>query len=680
MVKTLFHRWKNRKHGFSRFRRLFRRDKTAEAVPTLRDDVTTRRSHGIGIAMVIGTLLLLGAGVAGAADVSAKIEPDRFPADRAGQLSVTVSGGSFDSPPSPAVPDGVTIRPYGQSRNVQIINGRMTQSLTQNYIVAANQPGEYTIPPFEVKVNGQTVTTDPVKFTVTAGNAPVPAPGGQSPPAASGSDSTGSAPASLGFLRLDFPKRSRDHLYVGEMAPVRITAYFPADVQVSLRSAPRPEGQGFTLNNLSEEPKQGSAELNGQTWRTVTWFAGISMAKAGEYPIAVSLDATVMVREKSNPQRSRPRSPFGGRSLFDDPFFDDFLNNAFTRTIPREVTLTSPGDPLEVRSLPQEGRPERFSGAVGQFSLGSFQLPADATTGEPQKIRVTVNGKGNFNRMEAPSLEPADAWKTYTPRTEFTSGDDASFSGHKTFEFSAVPQKAGEQKTRLAFSYFDPETAKYETVNSPEISLKVAGEDVKPMPPTVASGEEPAPPAGGDSTSEQAAGESHLAPPRLGSTVAVGTLEPLIYDPAYRIAVGLALAGIAGGFVIGAFRRKHGDPARMAARESQKNERAALSDAAAAAQRGDAGLFFAAARRALQVRLGARWNRSPEAITLAEARRHLPADSTALAIFRQADTVAYAPAGSGTGEELNRWNEALLEALEDIGDSSSGSANSADAS
>ncbi|MDF1812156.1 MAG: BatD family protein [Verrucomicrobiales bacterium] len=606
---------------------------------------------------VIAAFFLVFAISTHAADVSVRLQPNSFPVDRAGQLSVVAENGDFDEFPAPVPPPGVSIRQHGRSTNLQIINGQRSLLITQNFVVSADKPGEYTIPSFEVSIKGQKLRTDPVSFRVTASNAP---------PISSGSQTQGNATTSqgsTGFLRLDFPERDHKHLYVGEMAPVRIKAYFPEGSQIQLRSAPRPEGQGFTIHNISDEPEQNFEIVNGTRYRTVTWFAGLSMAKAGEFPVTVGLDATVMIREKAPRVRGRRTNPFdsffGGNSPFNDPFFDDFFDNAFVRTIPKEVTLVSPGDPLTIKPLPSEGRPENFSGAVGEFTLGGFRLPADARTGEPQKIRVTVNGKGNFDRLNAPTLEPADAWKTYKPKTTFSPGDVASFSGSKTFDFNAVPQKSGDQNLMLSFSYFDPSAEQYKTVNSTEIDVAVTGENVKSTEQIVSSAQNGSTPK---ANAEQTPQRTELAPIRSpgGSFV---SLLPLTKSVGFWTSVGIALLGIASGFVIKSARTRYNDPELVAARQSLKQEHAALHRAEEAVRKGDTGGFFASARQAVQEHYGQLWNHPAEAITLGELRQQLPGDCAAIELFSRADAIAYAPNSDNHAEDLKSWQRKLEEIL-----------------
>ena len=617
------------------------------------------------------TAIFTGLAAVSAAEVSVQIQPESFPTGRGGQLSITVTGGNFDGTPAPTVPDAVTIRPYGTSQNIQLINGRLSQSITQNFVVSAREPGSYTIPSFDVVVDGKTLRTDPVSFTVTAGSAPPNLSNPSAVPQGQTQSGTANAAVSESFLKLEFPPRDRDHLYVGEMAPVRIKAYFPAQSRVSLQSAPRPEGEGFTLHHLSDQPEQGTEIVNGQQFRTVSWFAGISTVKAGHYPIQVALDATVMVPEGSSSRRMRPPS-FFRNSLFNDPFFDSFFDSAFTNLVPHEITLSSNGDPLDIRSLPTEGRPETFSGAVGDFTLGSYRLPADAIAGEPRKIRVTIEGRGNFDRMSAPVLEPVGKWKTYTPRTEFKPGDATSFSGSKTFEFSAVPQSGGEQEIKLAFSYFDPSEGIYKSLSSPAIPLKVDGSaathPASSTTPTAAA--ETSATASGTPESSTGDGREEpsvdLAPPRL----ALGSGLPVLTTPGARPLLWTLVVGclvlVVAGFVAGGIRRQRSDPQRIATRKSERAENEALNQADAAARNGDAVAFFAAGRRALQTRLAAAWNCPAESLTVAELRQRLPSDSPALAIFRRADAMAYAPDSASDQFDAERWQAALNQALAEV--------------
>jgi len=621
------------------------------------------------------------------AEVTASIRPQSFSVTDAAQLSLTFEGASPDSRPTPPAVDGLTIRPYGQSSNTSIINGEVTRSVSLTYIVTAEKAGEYVIPAFDIKAGGTTLSTQAVQFSVLDA-APLPAPAPSNPAGSGAGTGSGSAANSqssnssdsdrFGFLRVEFPKRERDHVYVGEMAPIRIKAYFPADSRVSLTSAPRPEGQGFTLHRVSEKPQQSEETIDGKSYRVVTWYGGVSFVKAGEFPVSLSLNANVAVRQQKDDRKStgqnrgrRSRSPFGGNSPFDDPFFDqffggkdpfadDFFDDFFTPMVQREITLTSPGAPLDIQALPLDGRPDDFSGAVGDFKLGSYQLPADAHTGEPQEIHVTVEGAGNFDRMAAPHLSPADAWKSYDPKSTFKAGDVASFSGSKSFQFNAVPRKGGDQPLSLNFSFFNPDTQSYQSISTDPIQLTVSGDDVHDH---TASAQAPVEPAAKTANPPV----SQLAPLRPPSS-SRSSLRPLIATPGFWSVTALAGLLIFGSLIYSTWHRRHNDPRRLAEKQRDRQIHHALRNAEQAAQTGDATAFFEASRRAIQTRLASLWSCPPESITLADLRSRLPQDSPALELFARADALAYNanPQADTNRTDLAAWRDKLQHTLDSL--------------
>ena len=306
---------------------------------------------------------------------------------------------------------------------------------------------------------------------------PPNAPGPQA--AGEGEDDAGGK--RFGFLTVEPAANDRKYVYVGEIAPVRIRAWLPADSRANLRSGIQPEGKAFTLHNVSDQPQQTHEIKDGKRYLVVTWFGGISATKAGKYPASLSVDATVAVRDTTAPKpRRRDGRPFR-RSVFrqhlrgheraDDP---EGRHAQVGRSGNR-------GAPASGRRPPGRDSPERW--AIS--SSTRLEIPSDWKTGEPQQIRARLSGSGNFALMNAPGLSPSENWKTYPGKDEFTPGDVASFAGSKSFQFSAVPRKGGEQDVALAFSFFDPAAGAYKTITSPAKKIRVTGEDIaedKPQP------------------------------------------------------------------------------------------------------------------------------------------------------------------------------------------------------
>ena len=115
---------------------------------------------------------------------------------------------------------------------------------------------------------------------------------------------------------------------------------------------------------------------------------------------------------------------------------------------------------------------------MGEFKFDTIDIPPDWTTGEPRQIKARISGSGNFALLNEPQITPAENWKTYPGRGDFRPGDNASFSGTKDFQFSAVPRKGGGQSVAFAFSYFDPARGAYIQITSHEKKINVAGEDI----------------------------------------------------------------------------------------------------------------------------------------------------------------------------------------------------------
>jgi hypothetical protein len=580
------------------------------------------------------------------AEVQAQLDRDSVPAGNGALLTLRISGGRAGQPDIPPV-ENLIVQPRGQSQQMQVINGQTTVSVTYNYVVGSNTPGVYQIPAVEIMVDGKKFSTQPLKLKVLDAGAANPPAG--TPPSPPGSPPAGGADADaaehrFGQLTVELVLKDRNYLFVGEIAPVCIRAWIPADARAQLRSGIQPEGQAFTLHHVSDQPQQTQERKDGKRYLVVTWFGGISATKAGKYPASLSVNATVAVRDTS---AATPRRRMGGP--FDDPFFDRMLDDMNTPMIQKDVTLKSDDEQIEVRPLPSAGRPAEFTGAVGNFKFDTWELPATWTTGEPQQIFARLSGSGNFALMNAPQPGPAAAWKTYPGQSEFTPGDNASFAGSKSFQFSAVPRKGGPQQVALTFSFFDPATAAYKTLTSPPRNIEVAGEDlVDAQPNTTTTAKEP------DKPQDDLAGQHPaLTPP--------GTLVPLVSRPAFvrLLAAAAALCGL--GQLLAWLRRRRGDPQRRARAAMECATRQARQTAAQCAAARDVAGFFAAARRAIQHRLGALWNQPAQAITLAEIQARLPAASPVARFFHEAYHQEYSRQTIGDIEP--HWQALLDEAL-----------------
>lgn len=598
---------------------------------------------------IIYFTMLLGLAPLFAQEVTVQLDRDRVETGNGALLTLKVSGPQAERPEIPAV-DNLIVQPRGESREFQMFNGNTSSATIYTFVVGSNTPGDYVIPSIQVTIGGQKFSTKPLKLKVLGspvgpqppkaqGGPATPQPGAQQPDQQPAEDES----KRFGFLTVELADSDRKHVYVGEIAPVRIRAWLPVDSQARLRSGVQPEGKAFTIHNVSDRPQETQEIRDGKRYTVVTWFGGISATKAGSNPVSLSLDATVAVRDPTAaPQRRRGGGPF------DDPFFDRMFDT--TPMIQKDVTLKSDDEEIEVRALPTEGRPAGFAGAVGKFQFDSNNIPGSWKTGEPQQISAKVSGSGNFALLNAPELMPPGDWKVYQGKSDFTPGDLASFAGSKSFQFNAVPRKGGEREVSLGFSYFDPEEAAYHTLTTPVKKIAVDGADlaqdkVAAAPPVVP------PPV---KTGSALAGQHSVRVP-------AATLVPLVSRPAFGQLVGAGGAMCLLGLAARGFRVRREDPKRRALAENEKAVRHAMDAANKAAAANDVPGFFAAGRQALQQRLSLLWNQAPLAITSAEVEARVPRDSPVARFFAEADRLEYSHQTSSAS--LPQWRQLLEESL-----------------
>lgn len=590
---------------------------------------------------IIYVAILFLLGVASAVDVNATLDAQILQTGEAANLSIRVSGGQSAKPEVLEVKN-LTVQYQGQSSQISIINGRAESSLAFNYIIGSSVAGEYQIPPIEVTVGGQKYLTKALKLTVLASGQ------AQASPNAADIAKDAADPRRFGFLTVELDNQNRKHAYLGEVAPVRINAWLPKDSQVSLRSGIQPESKGFTLQNVSQQPQQHPEVLDGKQYQVLTWFGGISATKAGTLPASLSLKAVVAVPDLSKPELRKRRS-----GPFDDPIFDDAFNRRNMQFIEKEVTLTSQDQNIEVRPLPTAGRPESFTGAVGEFQFDAIDIPSAWKTGEPQKVALRLKGSGNFSSLKAPALSPADLWTSYPGQDQFTPGDYASFAGSKVFQYNALIRKHGKYDVGFAFSYFDPNQGEYREIKSPAVNIQVTGDDIAEENPADANKSTAAP--------AQVARSSDAAAPPREKESAVRLLKPFYQRSSFLYGLALLGLGTLAGPLSFLYRKFHDDPQRRMRKALRLATSKSLQCAEKCAACGDVSGFFAAARAALQDQLGDIWQQAPQAITFSEVQSRLGADSPVTAFFRAADHQSYS--GMSAVESLPQWRLLLQQSF-----------------
>jgi len=581
--------------------------------------------------ILICLMVLVTPALQAAPSITAQIHPAEVPLGQSAQLSVQVNdarGGSF-----PAIPEvkDLKITSAGQSSQFRIINGQTSTTIDYSFRVTPQKAGDYEIPIISVIYKGQVLKTPALKLrALPAGSQP------KSAPAIADKD--------LAFLKLEFLDENlakRNHLYVGETTPIAIHAFICEKTRLNNRPKPTLSSQAYTLESLSERYKESSQVIDGVRYHVLTWFAGLTGVKAGDHDFKAELETTLGIPQQSN--RGNQRNRRGG---FNDPFFNSF----FARYEPREVTLESEASDIEVRSLPQNGRPENFSGAIGVFTLNASGLPSELQTGDPVTFKAVVDGQGTFDRMSAPTLEPVDLWKTYEAKGEFKGKDIIGFRGSKTFELPAIAREPGTHEVAFSLPYFDPQAGEYRIARTGNASLTITGD-------AIAAETAPA------ETSQPTPENKSPLMSEIGRIVSNST--PLHQRTWFRV----TQIGLLGTTVLTTLflfiRGREKDPKIAIERALRANLADHQKRAAAAVARKDSKGFFRIARSALSLQAAHLWGGNPEAITHADILNHCAPESNAARVFETASDLEYSGL-SIADSDLAEWNRTFKAALEEL--------------
>jgi len=411
-----------------------------------------------GLVALLGILLLLGAGGAGAQEVSVRayLEPSNVAVGRTFVLNVEVTGSqSLDSEPQlPDLEEFATYLGSGTSTSMRMVNNRTTVSLTLQHRYQALTEGTHEIPPLEVTVGGERFRTDALTLTVSSSPAP------EDPTPSAPSDPTTIEPEDL-FVTAEV---SRSRVRDGEPFVLEYRIFTRVDVS-SYSFTRIPEPQGFWVEELPlpERPQVEEVVRDGKQYVTaVIRRVALVPTGAGERRIdPLGIEAQVRVRR-------RTLDPFEG-------FFDFDRSSLFGTVVPTSVA----SNPLviEVEPLPP-GRPEPFSGVVGSLELEAELNRDSVDANEAVTLSVRATGMGNLRAIPEPTLELPPDFEVYPPEvTESLQRSGPGLQGRKSWEYVLIPRAPGTRTIpSVSLAYFDTGEEVYRTAATEPLLLVVSGE------------------------------------------------------------------------------------------------------------------------------------------------------------------------------------------------------------
>jgi hypothetical protein len=424
-------------------------------------------------------------------DIEIKTYVDRVkvPAGQQFSFTIEISGSDAQAVASPQLPDLSSFADYigsSTSQSFQFINNKMTASKSTVNFFIARAEGKHQIPAVSLNYKGKSFRSEPITIEISQKDASAPAPGKRP----SAQPRTGARPSQLTpastlegniFLKAEVDRKS-----VFPNQPVNIIHKIYTRVDISgFTISKLPDLLGFWSEDFSmpSRPRTYEEIVDGKKFLVaeVKKSAAFPTTPGGKVIDPLEIECEVRLREQDR-----------SRDIFDRFFNEDFFGKSlFGRRV--RTRIASKPIKIEVKPLPEAGKPGDFSGLVGNFGMAASLDKDQVQTNEAVTLKVRFSGAGNVKMIPEPNIVFPPNIETYEPKTSQKidrSGD--IIRGNKTFEYVLIPRFAGEFRVRpFFFSYFDPIKGKYQTERSPEFLIRVAaGSDQGIVTPSGLSREE----------------------------------------------------------------------------------------------------------------------------------------------------------------------------------------------
>jgi hypothetical protein len=329
-----------------------------------------------------------------------------------------------------------------QSVSQSWINGKSSFNKSYIYILLPTQKGALTIKQASIEINGQVYKTSPVKVNVT--NAvEIPKDPNEMPVVSADNNI---------YLVADI---SKSNPYVNEPITVVYKLYFSFNIGISnWRELNKPKYNDFWSQNI--DIKQLVAQEG--------------MFKGERYRYVV-LRKTVLYPQKSGKLEIEPLSldidcqvPTNRRNFWGQPLMTEDSKR-----------VSAGSKVISVKALPESGKTEDFTGAVGRFDFKVKPSKTVLKNGESLDLDVSVAGTGNLKLFTLPKPVLPAALEMYDPiHDENVSTPLTGMTGKISDKYTIIPQYKGSYQIKpLRFTYFDLSSNSYKTISSQPITITV---------------------------------------------------------------------------------------------------------------------------------------------------------------------------------------------------------------
>ena len=383
-----------------------------------------------------------------AATVRAYMQPDQAHTGQVVNYVITIQNGTVQSVPQLRLPVqvGMSTGP-STAQNIEIRGSQRVFSTQFSWGVAGTEPGEFVIPPQEVLVDGEIVKTNEVRLIVSESSTTAP---------------NAAEDASIPLFQIEVGKTE---IYQGEVVPISASLFVPRG-SVMLRRVGLIDinKSDFAIARFPQQADQNAQRINDIDYVVITYRSTLSALHAGDLKVGPATCELLYEVYDENSQRQMSRGlPFG---------------MIMGSTEPRKQVVKSQEVKIKVLPLPAEGKPANFSGAVGDFSISATATPNELSVGDPIAVDITIDGSGNFDALNPPSLMPPEGWKAYPPRRYNVDGPidpnlTPTLQRRIGYSMVFVPEKVHAELPPFELSYFSPTQKKYVSARTPAIAMKI---------------------------------------------------------------------------------------------------------------------------------------------------------------------------------------------------------------
>ena len=329
-----------------------------------------------------------------------------------------------------------------QSVSRSWVNGVQSFSKTYTYFLTPKKKGKIVLGQAEVNINGEVYKTSPIEIEIISA---VEKP----------NDPNNTDNIIDGNIHL-VAEISKNNPYLNEGITVTYKLYFRNPISISDVQELESPSYGDFWSHLI---KIGRAEINmrgsykGEPYNEVIWRKAVLYPQKTGNLILEPLTLNLSLNLPSN------RKDLFGRRI---------LTQA-------QKMITTGKNIIRVKGLPQNNKPDDFSGAVGEFDFDVILNKNALKATESFQVKIKVKGKGNLKLFNLPPINVPNTLEVYEPEHE--ENIQITVSGMEGFiedNYTIVPEYQGKYPIPpVKFTYFNPQTALYKTLNSQDLLVDV---------------------------------------------------------------------------------------------------------------------------------------------------------------------------------------------------------------